>query len=196
MPGSAWALSCAASPDAAVRQWVRQQAGPASAAEETFEAVPGYVVERTNVDTVLGTEWALVVDCMHPERPPMAVAMPAGHISARHMVVRPSPRPAVLSSSIATPRVAFSAAMSASSVIAPSSRSIAVNAVSPVLVRAGDAVVLWNQEPQLRMEIAAVALEYGHAGQVIHLRRSGGIATPATTMTGVVRAAGSVELMP
>jgi flagella basal body P-ring formation protein FlgA len=65
-----------------------------------------------------------------------------------------------------------------------------------VLVRAGDRVIVWEQGPELRMEIAAVALEYGHAGQLIHLRRKGFRQGQSLTLTGVVRGPSSVELAP
>ena len=225
---SAQALPCAATPDAAVRDWSRQQAHSLQqeARQETVAAsqpgfLSGYAVERIMDDPVLGSRWALVADCEHPERPVVAVLLASAHLAARHLASPlsngifspPPPRSALASASVSTATSSMRAAdrllprsRIALSNLAPRAgpllRMVAANSAvapmiaAPVLVRAGDSVILWNQEPDLRLEIAAIALEYGHAGQVIHLRRGGQLATPTTTLTGVVRAPGSVELMP
>jgi hypothetical protein len=175
-------------------------------------------------DPILGRQWVLVVDCAHPQRPPVAVLLDHFHASRR-----PVQGPAISSPAELSAQRAVQLPVLPSSVMSPPGASLALSgahpvqphirpassgstllasvpsrpssdagspAPSPVLVRAGDRVLVWNQEPQLRLELAAVALEYGRAGQVIHLRRRGLQANQNITMTGIVRGPGSVELAP
>lgn len=190
----AQASPCATTPEAAVAGWFQQQEStPGTGRDVDPNASAGYAVERIMVDSSLGNRWAIVMDCLHPERPVLAVALPAEQSSARtsrmHPTISPAGPPPRSSLVIAVPHPA------AAHITVPP-RKVVLSSDTPMLVRAGDPVVLWNREPQLLLEVAAIALEYGHAGQVIHLRRTGQLATPTTTLTGVVRAAGSVELMP
>ena len=230
--GNALALPCTArTPEAAVQQWSRQQPGstPLGPAKEAMALVDGpaqrtgYRVQRTMADPILGRQWALVVDCVHPQRPPVAVLLdhfhaarrPAQDAATSSSAGLPTQRAASLPTAVASPGSPSRSSMahsvmpqapsagsgktvlaSAPSLSPDRSSNAGSPAPSPVLVRAGDRVLVWNQEPQLRLEIAAVALEYGRAGQVVHLRRSGLQANQNITMTGVVRGPGSVELMP
>ena len=206
--GSAWAITCAApTPEIAARTWVRSPAEARPAADATRQ--DGYAVQRVISDPVLGAQWALVVNCAHPERPPIAVALSGEDSRFLHQQearFAAAGAASMLAGMPEVPRyVPVLVRLDASPVSAPASTvggntgrftKISAPASAPVLVRAGDRVVLWNQEPQLRMEIEAVALEYGHAGQVIRLRRDGRGASLNVTMSGVVRGPDSVELMP
>ncbi len=204
--GSAWAISCAAStPEIAVREWVHPQVEARPAVDATRRE--GYTVQRVIADPVLGAQWALVANCAHPERPPIAVALSE---EDSRLLQQQAARLAAIGEEPAMPgmpevpryipalvRLDRSPILSSTSTVGRSNTMFTkISAPAPMLVRAGDRVVLWNQEPQLRMAIEAVALEYGHAGQVIHLRRGGQGASLNATITGVVRGPGSVELMP
>lgn len=197
LTGNLWALACSArTPEAAAQKWLRQmdsvQTFQESKPMQPENYTVGYAVQRTFSDPVLKTQWALVADCAHPARPLIAIALPQGTLpggrnfqpvqAAWHPVEIPDYAPAHV-------RLMLTQVVAAGSgvLFQPANATIAGSTPEPVLVRAGDRVVLWNQEPQLRMEIGATALEFGHAGQVIHLRRGGTSSSWNATMTGVVR---------
>ncbi|HUZ05286.1 MAG TPA: flagella basal body P-ring formation protein FlgA [Acidobacteriaceae bacterium] len=167
----------------------------------------GYVVQSVKTDPVLKSQWVMVANCGHPERPRIAVEIPSRRaktdLAPRATSGQASLPPKISRIPITIPTAsaanqnfiqrspATPQAPSSASVSRPNPPSVSTP-VTPVLVRAGDRVVLWSQEPQLRLEIEAVALEYGRAGQVIHLRRN----RETALLSGVVRGPGSVELMP
>ncbi len=204
--GNLWARTCTAkTPEAAAQQWLRQQEAVQTLLEnpstQPEHATMGYAVQRTFSDPVLKTQWALVADCAHPARPLLAVALPQGtlRIGRNFQPAQAAWHPAEIPD-YAPARVRLMltqvAGVGSGVLFQPATTTSVRSMPEPVLVRAGDRVVLWNQEPQLRMEIGATALEFGHAGQVIHLRRGGTSSSWNATMTGVVRGPDSVELMP
>lgn len=172
-------------------------------------ATPKYRTRRIVADPFLHRSWALVEDCRHPERPLQMVELPAGvppsavHINAP--LPQPTTRPissATVSSPIRSPQwLAASVTPSPSPQPArnlPAS-SAPVKPPAAMLVRAGDRVHLWSVQANVRLEIEVVALEYGHAGQVIHLRRvdrATGQGTTGAMLAGVVTGVDSAELLP
>jgi flagella basal body P-ring formation protein FlgA len=60
------------------------------------------------------------------------------------------------------------------------------------MIHAGDLVRLWSSDSNVRLEMAVVSLEYGHLGQVIHVRRVG----QTTLLAAVVVGKDSAELIP
>jgi len=218
-PAAAQALLCTAqTPEQAAEQWQRAQGADAQIRAEEWRQPLGYAVVRVVHDPVLGQAWVQVQDCAHPSRPLVAIALPERAVT--HRTSAPAIRtahatashPAMAASGMAANE--FLASMSRASQpqlptytpqavrmatpqeVAQSQAAQAFQTPAPVLVRAGDRVTLWNREPDLQMNLAAIALEYGRAGQVIHLRRTGGFGKPEDMIAGVVRAAGSVELLP
>ncbi len=207
LTGNLWALACTArTPEAAAQQWLRQQRETVQTLQENPSIKPehvtvGYIVQRIFSDPVLKTQWALVADCAHPARPLIAIALPQGtlRMERNSQPVQAAWHPAEIPD-YAPVHVCLKLTQVAPPgngvLFQPTNATGVRSTPEPVLVRAGDRVVLWNQEPQLRMEIGATALEFGHAGQVIHLRRGGTSSSWNATMTGVVRGPDSVELMP
>ncbi len=218
--GNLWALACTAkTPEAAAQEWLQQQNSSQtflqneSTSQENNSA--GYVVQRTLTDSALGVQWVLVGDCAHPAWPMIAVVLPKGKLrrGSNSQPVQTALRPAEIPDyAPAQVRLVTTQTMPESDIpfqtvnvkpenatfahLASATMMLPHNTPDPVLVRAGDRVVLWNHEPQLQMAIEATALEYGRAGQVIHLRRGGTSSSWNATMTGVVRGPNSVELMP
>ncbi len=212
VPAAAQALLCTAqTPEQAVQQWQRAQGDGVQISAEEWRQPLGYAVVQVVRDPILGQAWAQVQDCAHPSRPLVAIALPkqaAAHTAARKATVLVTPSThAEASASVVAPSVWAAQMPHASLPQLPGYRPLTVRMAqpqaaqayptsAPVLVRAGDRVTLWNREPDLQMNLAAIALEYGRAGQVIHLRRTSGFGQPEETIAGVVRAAGSVELLP
>ena len=67
------------------------------------------------------------------------------------------------------------------------------------VVRAGEVVQLWRQEPLLRIEVAGIAEQSGAIGERIHVRvlhRNDGDAANEAELTGVVRGRAEVEMQP
>jgi hypothetical protein len=86
----------------------------------------------------------------------------------------------------------------------PASRAVAALAqrdrasITPV-VRAGEIVQIWRQEPLLRIEVAGIAEQSGVVGERIHVRllhRNDGTSTNEAELTGVVRGRAEVEMQP
>ncbi len=171
----------------------------ASAGKE-FRVAPGFTVRRIVTDRMLHQTWAIVEDCSHPERPlemiqlgapispakvePTQAAAPAIPVAVAQSV------PAIAARS---PQIAVSEPVSSS---VPAPFSSAALLPQPLLVRAGDRVHLWSASTNVRLEIEAVALDYGHAGQVIHLRRMGSDPSRRVMLAGLVDGADSAELLP
>ena len=198
----------AATPEQAVQQW--QQSGQrGQAAAQSAGSLPvlaaGYAVLRVVRDPVLRLGWAQVIDCAHPARPLLAIAVSNAQVVQAN---RRGEQPVSMHATLPGARASSSALISAAALpqipayipvavhLAAPQAAQAAQPLPPVLVRAGDHVTLWNQEPDLQLNLSAIALEYGRAGQVIHLRGTGGFASKAETIAGIVRGAGSVELLP
>lgn len=168
---------------------------------------PGFAVRQVVTDLLLGRRWAVVEDCSHPERPLEMVELPISPSSPAIAFVQAKSAPAVAPAQTAlfnSPRPAMRRVDIQSS--PPSSRSIDLaftahdatpaTAPSPLLVRAGDRVHLRSDSANVRLEIEAISLDYGHAGQVIHLRRLGSDAAQRVMLAGLVNGADSAELLP
>lgn len=155
---------------------------------------PGARVVANGVveDRVLHQRWAVFADCVHPERPlrMVQVSLPSGSpetappqfAPTRESSNRTLARPIAASRAAATVSARFRAASSAGQ-------------AKPVLIQAGDRVHLWSAGTNIRLEIEGIALEYGRAGQVIHVRRLGSAGSKAL-LAAVVDGAGSAELLP
>ena len=205
-----YAQVCTApTPEQAVQQWLRRQGAAAAIpinAQRSAQPL-GYAVLRIVDDPVLGAAWAQVRDCAHPTRPvvDVALAQKDRHAAMQAQVATPlaeQPRThAITPPTLPMQTQGFVLAqipayhpVSVQLRVQPTAQI--TQPIAPMLVHAGDRVTLWNQEPDLQMNIAAVALEYGRAGQVIHLRSTSGFSSKTETIAGVVRGAGSVELLP
>jgi Chaperone for flagella basal body P-ring formation len=91
-------------------------------------------------DSLLSLQWAVMVDCEHPERPARMVLL------------------------------SDNAAVAGGIKGAVEVRSVSVEPVAPVLVRAGETVRLWSQDGVTRIETTGVAQESGAAGKQIRVR--------------------------
>jgi hypothetical protein len=159
------------------------------------QAAQKVVVPRVFVDPVLRQNWVVLVDRAHPERPPKMVQLldrtravesaPAFAQPVRLANAQQSARPSAIPLPLPRPQ-ATSALRDAAQASAP----------RPLMVRAGDRVHLWSSSTNVRLEIEAVSLDYGHAGQIIHLRRLGQDATQRVLLTAVVSGRASAELLP
>jgi Chaperone for flagella basal body P-ring formation len=140
------------------------------AALRTSLSVHGLVPRELRWDPVLGRAWEIFADPAHPERPEVAVpALPGEQVSAR---------------ATATANAAARVQMVAAAV---------------PLVHVGDRVTLWSVEPNLRLQLAAVAEENGAVGERIRLSIPGagwGGDGAAQTVRGVVRGVAEVEMEP
>ncbi|MHB1022544.1 MAG: flagella basal body P-ring formation protein FlgA [Acidobacteriaceae bacterium] len=128
----------------------------------------GYRVRGVHWDATLGIGWALLEECAHPERPWTAVRVRGAENLHMHAV-----------------HGVGSAAMP---------RPIAALPMLKPAVHAGDSVRLWQSGEWVRIELAAVAEQSGKVGDDIWLRvhRAGTL----QQMRGIVRAPGSVEMLP
>jgi hypothetical protein len=179
---------------------------PASLVNVTAQAATlhiqqGFAVRQIFTDRVLHQTWAIVEDCSHPERP---LKMISFHESAstgvpsftaqKNPVAATSPIQPLQMSKLARQLVVDPVSTPIRPVMISS--PIAPSLLSLVLVRAGDRVHLWSASTNVRMEIEAVALDYGHAGQVIHLRRIGNNHEQTPMLAGLVDGADSAVLLP
>ena len=200
LASSVWALSCTATtPEQAAQAWIGAQSMVDVSATQT-KILSGYRVERVMTDAAMHKQWALIASCEHPAHPLIAVELPRAvrsHSMQAHVETASYDTSTI---SIQLP-VYVPVVVHPGTAVTPlfSAKPAAIEArpqASPMLVHAGDRVVLWNREPELHLAIAAVSLEYGREGQIIHLRRDNPGTLQNVTMTGVVRGPGSVELMP
>ena len=114
------------------------------------------------------------------------------HVGSRVLLVIPPAIEHPASVSISEAPLSSSVAVTGST----SPNAMAPIAPDPLLVRAGDRVHLWSASTNVRLEIEAIALDYGHAGQVIHLRRLGNDRAQTAMLAGLVDGADSAELLP
>ncbi len=178
LPISATALpGCAASVAAAV-------GNKSEAAESGVDASGGYRVVHERWDALLGVRWAMVEQCGHPERPWQTVVM-GNNAQAKTLNV---------------------AAVIPSARVDVFQNATAQEMQLPLMVRAGQTVVLWSADEMVHVALRATAEENGRAGQQIWLRlevmgegQNGSepnVAGGWKRRRGVVRGAGSVELVP
>jgi hypothetical protein len=183
-----------------------EQALPSEPVAATNEAISDssasfYRLARIVVDPELHRRWALIANCTHPERPLEILALspeqrimslPVGEPAA------PAEPPLTTAQHNAQPAIVQVRATSSSPVVQARMAPDSVQPSTPVLsatvplIRAGDLVRLWSSDGNVRLEMAVVSLEYGHVGQIIHLRRMG----QTTLLAGVVVDKDSAELIP
>jgi len=183
-----------------------QQALPPGAVVATQESISNssagfYRLARIVVDLELHRRWALVADCSHPERPLEIVALSTGDAIAPSQAVQPAssaPRvPGVTQLRAYTEVARIHATSSPQYIAAPIVPATAktsnpgLSTMAP-MIHAGDLVRLWSSDSNVRLEMAVVSLEYGHLGQVIHVRRVG----QTTLLAAVVVGKDSAELIP
>jgi hypothetical protein len=160
-----------------------------------------YRLTQIVVDPELHRRWALIANCTHPERPLEIVALSRGHVivptrAAKYFPLLPS------ISGLAQHRVSTEVASGPAippppNVLALTAAVIAKTSVpdpstTVPVIRAGDLVRLWSSDGNVRLEMAAVSVEYGRVGQIIHVRRMGQTAL----LAGVVVGEDSAELIP
>lgn len=157
-----------------------------------------YRVRRILIDAALSKRWAMVEDCAHPGRPLQMVAIEGNLADVAPDRTRPQTaaaklpaKPVSASGSIQGP-VQPSTAERRNQTRALANFNIPGGNPPQTLVRAGDRVYLWSIGDSVRLKIEATAVEYGRAGQVIHLRRAG----QKELLAGVVMGPDSAELMP
>jgi hypothetical protein len=126
----------------------------------------GYHLRDYHWDPVLAQNWAVLEDAAHPERPLLAELAPPG--------MSPKPAPAT----------------SAAAPVPPPLKPL------PLAVHSGDAVTLWSNEKNLRMQLAAVAEGNAAVGERIQLRVTGAgvYGNTGWRVAGIVRGPGSVEM--
>ena len=131
-------------------------------------------------DAALSEAWALVEECGHPEKPLRALPL---HLSRSELLDMHFP-------------MALAPAQGGTSYIdAKGTAGTGIIALAgPPMVRAGDTVRLWQSGGIVRIELAAKAEQAGRPGDEIWLRSDAGGFTQR--MKGVVRARGSVEMLP
>ena len=158
-----------------------------------------FAVRKVVTDRMLHQTWAIVADCSHPERPLKMIQLGAPISPANGNLVRAAQTIPVAAAqivpAIATrpPQIAVSETVSSP---APARFRSAAPLPQPLLVRAGDLVHLWSASTNVRLEIEAIALDYGHAGQVIHLRRMGNDPRERVMLAGLVDGTDTAELLP
>ena len=184
-----------------------QQALPSGSVAAAHQAapVPGanfYRLARIVVDPELHRSWALVANCTHPERPMETGCALDRTCAARGCDRRSSACNVLDSRGDRTNRA--SASRACGQFVIVSNRSHASRrqlrrrkpksdpSATATLIRAGDLVRLWSSDGNVRLEMAVVSLEYGRAGQIIHVRRLGQTAL----LAGVVVGKDSAELIP
>lgn len=136
------------------------------------KSTTGYRIRNVHWDATLGSVWASLEDCAHPERPWAALRIKSATVRTTTQGVQEN-------------RIAGK--------IIPSTHIMPYTSPQPV-VHAGDLVQLWQSGEWVRMELAAVAEQSGSTGENIWLRVK--IAGNFQQMHGVVRGPGSVEMLP
>lgn len=105
-------------------------------------------------------------------------------------------QPGVVQPRLAQPRIVLAAERAQGSGSRPALAAPPIDRAQTVLVRAGDRVHLWSAGANVRLELEGIALDYGRAGQVIHVRRWGNGTASTAMLMAVVDGAGSAELLP
>ena len=176
--------------------WVAAAHESASSSSASF-----YRLAQIVIDPELHRRWALIANCTHPERPLEIVALSTGHTVHPTLTWEPLPSappiPGVTQQRVQTEVVRRPAISSPPSIPVPTAVIVAkISAPNPSamvpVIRAGDLVRLWSSDGNVRLEMAVVSLEYGHVGQIIHVRRMGQTAL----LAGVVVGKDSAELIP
>lgn len=176
--------------------WVAATTEAASDSPANF-----YRLVRIVVDPELHRRWALIANCTHPERPLQIVAL-----SAEQPTLPTPPAPALpLASPARTvaphivqaegmhhPQISLSPSGRPPTAPIPMSPSTPSPSAMVPVIRAGDLVRLWGSDANVRLEMEVVSLEYGHVGQIIHVRRMGQTALLAAVVVGT----DSAELIP
>ncbi|HEX3437209.1 MAG TPA: flagella basal body P-ring formation protein FlgA [Pseudacidobacterium sp.] len=100
----------------------------------------GHVVDHYISDRVLHRRWAVIADCVHPDRPWIAEETPW------------------IEQAIGGPQASM-----------PLSAGPALK-VAPLIVAAGAKVVIWKDAGGARIRLTGTALEPGHEGELIRIR--------------------------
>jgi hypothetical protein len=126
----------------------------------------GYQLRGYRWDAVLGRRWAVFEDAGHPERPLVSEIDPNGAAGD----VAPGP--------------------------AKAAAAVPVLQVAVLVVRSGDVVTLWQDDGNVRMQLAAVVEGNGALGQRVQLRVTGAgiFGNTGWRAEGIVRGPGSVEM--
>jgi hypothetical protein len=143
-------------------------AEPLSVVQQRAET-RGYRVREVRWDPVLQQRWAVLQNVAHPELPLMAELTDAGL-----------------------------AAPPASAPVVNAAPGYSVVKVPELAVRYGDRVVLWSSDPNVRMQMGAIAEGSAAVGGRIQLRVTGaGVNGDSGWLaSGIVRGPGSVEMEP
>jgi len=128
----------------------------------------GYVVQDLRWDPVLKRTWVVLKSATHPERPSVSVL-------------------SELAEQASQPSRAAAAAAAESRIARP----------KQLVVHAGDRVLLWSEENNMRLQVMAIAEDNGGVGDKVHLRIEGtgwGGDQPARQTAGTVRGPAEVEM--
>jgi hypothetical protein len=130
----------------------------------------GYRLRGYQWDAVLGQRWAVYEDASHPERPLVSELVPEGGAET-----------------------GGGAGPVAALVQPPPVQPVKG---SELVVHSGDAVTLWRNEGNVRMQLAAVSEGSGGVGERVQLRVTGAgiFGNAGWRAVGVVRGPGSVEM--
>jgi flagella basal body P-ring formation protein FlgA len=89
--------------------------------------------------------------------------------------------------------------MASMAVAAPVRPNAAAQIAAPLLVHAGDRVRLWSQDERVRIEISGVVEQSARVGDRVMVqvtRRNEETGMSVERISGIVRAAGDVEMQP
>jgi len=144
----------------------------------------GYRVVARRWDALLARNLELRQDCAHPEWPTRLVALESTNVASTNEGGTNM----------------GSTNMASMAVAAASVRPTAVaQIVAPLLVHAGDRVRLWSQDERVRIEISGVVEQSARAGDHVMVqvtRRNEESGMSVDRISGIVRAAGDVEMQP
>jgi len=160
---------------------------------------PNFAVRQVVADPMLHRRWAIVENCAHPERPLKMIQLGAPISPARGKPVRAAQTIPVAAAQIVPAMATRASQITVSEAVSSPALARFRSAAplpQPLLVRAGDLVHLWSASTNVRLEIEAIALDYGHAGQVIHLRRTGNDPSERVMLAGLVDGTDTAELLP
>jgi hypothetical protein len=150
---------------------------------ETQCGTQGYRVVARRWDALLARNLELRQDCVHPEWPTRLVALES-----------------TISESTSRGEANMgSTNMVSMAVVSPIRSNAVVQIAAPLLVHAGDRVRLWSQDERVRIEISGVVEQSARNGDHVMVqvtRRNEDTGISVDRISGIVRAAGDVEMQP